>query len=177
MHGCFMALPSSIAPLRHWDTWLRLLPGVVLLGASAVAILGDRGVLHNRALGGEVARLQREVESLDRANAELRQAMAEAVADDSSIERLARNELLWVREGEVVFEFTREPAAIRVVRPIPGGEPSGEAGDHPVVPDPEPRLVAPVLPGTSPGPAHAAGPDHRTPGHPPAGVAAPPQPR
>lgn len=85
-----------------------LLPLSLLLGsivAVPLLVLGDQGLPRYRALRDELAEVQRVNERMRR---EVRHLAIEARAlrsDERAIERVARDELGMVREGEIVFQF------------------------------------------------------------------------
>lgn len=93
------------------SAWTWLLPFALLMLAIVTVplrILAEDGLPRYRALRAERAdleaqndRLRREVRALQRSVESLRR-------DPSAIERLARDELGMVREGELIFQFPQQ---------------------------------------------------------------------
>jgi cell division protein FtsB len=81
----------------------------VLLALTLVSVplllLGKRGVPRYLGLRKELARVESENERLTREVRELRLETELLRTDPRAIERLARDELGMVRDGEVVFQF------------------------------------------------------------------------
>jgi cell division protein FtsB len=74
--------------------------------ALVVAILfGSRGVLHLRALVGEETAIKQRIAGLLEENQRLRTQVRQLRDDDRYLERLAREQLGFVRPGEVVYRF------------------------------------------------------------------------
>jgi cell division protein FtsB len=88
--------------------WMGVV-SVVLLGATLVfvplRIFNELGVPRYRALSRELVRVEEENERLAREVKDLKQETELLRNDPRAIERLARDELGMVREGEVVFQF------------------------------------------------------------------------
>lgn len=85
-----------------------LLPLSLLIGsivAVPLLVTGERGLPRYRALRDELAEVSRTNERL---REEVRHLSVEARAlrdDERAIERIARDELGMLREGEIVFQF------------------------------------------------------------------------
>lgn len=75
---------------------------------AGVAVFGDGGLRSNRARADEVRLLTAEADRVESANAMLRERISELQRDPEAVERLARGELSWVRDGEIVFKFKGE---------------------------------------------------------------------
>lgn len=75
---------------------------------AGIAVFGDGGLRSNRARAGEVRLLTAEAERIESANAALRERISELQRDPEAVERLARGDLSWVRDGEIVFKFKGE---------------------------------------------------------------------
>jgi cell division protein FtsB len=103
-----MRLPEYRHMSRFWRAVAWLLPfGLLVLSITAVPllILDERGLPRYRALRAEKqeierinGRLRREVRSFSGDVDRLR-------SDPSTLERIARDELGMVREGEILFQF------------------------------------------------------------------------
>lgn len=57
----------------------------------------------------ELERTQEEITSLEEANAALREAIHRLESDPFALERLARERLGYVKEGETVYQFVESP--------------------------------------------------------------------
>ncbi len=92
---------------RH--AWLLPFALLVLaIVAVPLRILDDRGLPRYRVLKAELGEVQ---EANERLEAEVRALEREVEAlrsDPEAIERVARDELGMIREGELVFQFPRE---------------------------------------------------------------------
>ena len=78
---------------------------VLLLVMLALAIGGEDGFLTMWRMEREVERLAAEVRIIERENRDLQREVWRLQHDMAYIERLARQELGFVRRGEIVFEF------------------------------------------------------------------------
>lgn len=83
------------------------LPAVLLLYVvlALSALVGERGLLHLRDLRQEQRVLEAEVVTLVRENGELRSRIARLQTDDAFFEKVVREELGFVKEGEFVYRF------------------------------------------------------------------------
>ena len=87
---------------------LRLLAAAALaagIGYLPLRVIGGGGIQRARLLTADLARLRQKVEAQRQENARLREEAAGLREDPRAIERVARDELGWVREGEIVFQF------------------------------------------------------------------------
>ena len=92
--------------LRH--LWLPAT--LVLYGLLALSTLvGQRGLLHLWELRQEQCALEADVIALLRENEDLRDRITRLQTDDEFLEKVAREELNFVRKGELVYRF-RDPA-------------------------------------------------------------------
>ncbi|HEV7502154.1 MAG TPA: septum formation initiator family protein [Vicinamibacteria bacterium] len=99
---------------RSGDVGLRrkaaTLASIIALVALIVgALFGDRGLLHLIDQRHRAEALAREVEELEAENAHLATEITSLRSDPRAIERLAREELGFVRPGETLF-LVRDPA-------------------------------------------------------------------
>ncbi len=99
---------GSLPSVRIATTLAWLLPLTLLVGSIVsvpLMVLDEQGLPRYRALRAELAELRRETDQLrDDVRAQGREVEA-LRADPEAIERIARDELGMVREGEIVFQF------------------------------------------------------------------------
>jgi cell division protein FtsB len=83
------------------------LPAVLVLYAvlALSTLVGERGLLHLRDLHQEQRTLEAEAVTLVRENEELRSRIARLQTDDVFFEKVVREELGFVKEGEFVYRF------------------------------------------------------------------------
>ena len=97
--------------------------GLLLLGLAVQAVFGPTGHLKMSRLEEEIQSLTREKEALEAAN---RQVMGEIEAlktDPAAIEKIAREELGLVREGEI--KIVTKPDSLHSPGAAAGGNDSG----------------------------------------------------
>ena len=78
---------------------------VMAIVAVPVRILDEQGLPRYRALRQELSEVQAANERLRREVADLTREVAGLRGEPDTIERIARDELGMVREGEIVFQF------------------------------------------------------------------------
>jgi cell division protein FtsB len=84
----------------------RLLAGgLVLVVAGSLAVYGGSGVLRVRAMQQEIEQLERELATLRAQTEKLAATIDKLRHDPAYIEKLAREDLGYVREGETVLKF------------------------------------------------------------------------
>jgi cell division protein FtsB len=81
---------------------------IALVALIVGALFGDRGLLHLIDQRHRAEALAREVEALEAENAHLATEIRALRSDPRAIERLAREELGFVRAGETMF-LVRDP--------------------------------------------------------------------
>ena len=81
------------------------LSSIFLLTMMVLAVQGEHGMLSMWRQQRDVAALVREIEAMEQENARLRQEIQRLQHDTPYIEKIAREELGFVRPGELVFEF------------------------------------------------------------------------
>jgi cell division protein FtsB len=88
----------------------RLLGGLALLAvAVGLAVYGGHQLLRVREMQREIAAMERDIVLL-RARTERLTSTVERLRNDPAfLEKLAREDLGWVREGETVLKFPRQP--------------------------------------------------------------------
>ena len=87
-----------------------LLPFALLVCVVVVVplrMLDDQGLPRYRALRMELNRVQKANHRMQREVRELQQTVQRLKSDPLAIERIARDELGMVREGEILFQFPR----------------------------------------------------------------------
>ncbi len=86
------------------------LPGTLALYAllAASTLVGQHSFLHLQELRQEQRALEAAAFTLARENAELRDRIARLKTDDEFLEKVVREELGFVRQGEFVYRF-RDP--------------------------------------------------------------------
>lgn len=96
----------------------RLLGGAALLVvAGALTLYGAAAVVRVSQLKGEMERMERDLVALRARAEELTRTVDRLRADPAYIEKLAREELGYVRAGETVLKFPRGGAAAPAVVP------------------------------------------------------------
>ena len=78
--------------------------GLVLLAAS-LAVYGGHQALRVRQMRGEIAALERDIVTLRTRTDELSRTVQRLRNDPAYVEKLAREELGYVRPGETVLKF------------------------------------------------------------------------
>jgi len=89
----------------------RLLGGAgLLLLAAGLAVYGGHQLLRVRAMRGEIAAMERDIVTLRARTDELTRAVERLRNDPAYVEKIAREELGYVRPDETILKF---PAAGR----------------------------------------------------------------
>ena len=100
--------PDAERHRRLRDRFLLLLLVLVFVSGTAAALFGERGYFDLRRTHLEEQDLQRQVnEQLDRVR-ELKSEVRDLNDDPTAIERIAREDLGYIREGEIHFLLPRE---------------------------------------------------------------------
>jgi cell division protein FtsB len=90
----------------------RIVARVALLGAvvslALFSYFDPRGLSKHRRLQSEIRRAEAENRDLRQENAHLRRAVRALSGDPAALERAAREELGYVKPGEIVFNFGEE---------------------------------------------------------------------
>ncbi|MEW6296524.1 MAG: septum formation initiator family protein [Thermodesulfobacteriota bacterium] len=84
--------------------WLPLIFAFYFLLAAST-LVGERGLLHLRRLRQELQSLEATALTLLRENEALRERIARLREDDEFLEKIVREELGYVREGEFAYRF------------------------------------------------------------------------
>lgn len=77
---------------------------VALVGLS-FAVFGDKGALRLHQVRQHKAQLVKEIQQLHATNLQLRNEVAALQNDDRYLEQVARGQLSFVRDGELVYQF------------------------------------------------------------------------
>jgi cell division protein FtsB len=90
-----------------WLTVLLVCAGGFLLMLLALSIASDRGFLAMWQVQGEVAQLAHEVRQIEATNDDMLRQIERLRHDERYIEKIAREELGFVRPNELVFEYVQ----------------------------------------------------------------------
>jgi len=83
---------------------------LVLVAAGGLAVYGGSGILRVRAMQEEIRQLERELGTLRAQTEKLTATIDKLRHDPAYIEKLAREDLGYVREGDTVLKFpTNKP--------------------------------------------------------------------
>ena len=82
---------------------------LALVVGGGLAIYGGSGVMRVRAMHEEIRQLERELSTLRSQTAKLTATIDKLRHDPAYIEKLAREDLGYVREGETVLKFPAKP--------------------------------------------------------------------
>jgi len=93
---------SSPKPPRHWLSYGLL---GLLLVMLFFLVFGEWGLIHYWHLTGEKGRLEERTRALQKENENLREKIHRLAHDDRYLEKVVREELGLVREGEIVYRF------------------------------------------------------------------------
>jgi len=96
-----------MSPARQWKTWLLLVAGLAAFGA--VITFDPEGLTRHGRLRVEVARLAAENAAVAAENARLAAEAHALRTDPAALERAAREELRFVRPGEVIYRLDAQP--------------------------------------------------------------------
>jgi cell division protein FtsB len=104
--------PESERHQRIRDRLLLMLMVLVFVGGSAAALFGERGFFDLRRSRVEQQELQRQVdEQLGRVLA-LKEEVGRLKEDPTAIERIAREDLGYIRHGEIHFLLPRDSSGL-----------------------------------------------------------------
>ena len=82
-----------------------LVAALALVVGSGLAIYGGAGVIRVRAMHGEIRRLESEITTLRAQTDQLAATVHKLRHDPAYIEKLAREDFGYVREGDTVLKF------------------------------------------------------------------------
>jgi len=88
--------------------WLPVLLVLYVFLALSTTV-GEHGLLHLRKLHQEQRSLETEAVTLLRENEEMRERIARLQKDDEFFEKVVREELKFVKKGELVYLFRSPP--------------------------------------------------------------------
>jgi cell division protein FtsB len=86
-------------------TWYLTLSPLLVLTSVLLIIWSPNGLLHLRQLHSEYKELTTRNQTLEKENHQLYQEISLLQNDLTAIERLARQELGLVKDGELIFQF------------------------------------------------------------------------
>lgn len=101
--------------------WMIALVLVLL----ALALFGDKGVVHTLQMSRYKAELEARLADLKSENARLREEIDALRNDHRRIERLARQELGMVKEDELIYQFPADQSESKVQAEAPTKADSG----------------------------------------------------
>ena len=104
--------------LRH--LWLPALLALYVLLTLSMTV-GEHGLLHLRKLHQEQRSLETEAVTLLRENEEVRDRIARLQKDDEFFEKVVREELKFVKKGELVYLFRSSPESAEQEEVTRGG--------------------------------------------------------
>ncbi len=109
--------------------------GLLLLGLAVQAVFGPTGYLEMNRLEEEIQSLIRQKEALESGNRQVMGEIESLKTDPATIEKIAREELGLVREGEIKI----------VTKPNPQDSPGAAASRHdsPALPSDRPSQQTP----------------------------------
>jgi cell division protein FtsB len=109
---CYIVSVSSLAmPLsKHSHRQVIYLFCALLVTLSLFTLFGERGVLHLWRLRGEKKKLEERNFLLVKENEALRERIHRLRHDDLYLEKIAREDLGLVRQGEIIYRFASPDA-------------------------------------------------------------------
>ena len=115
-HDTFCVLPMNRRLPTTKNPWYLILWPLLVLTSVLLIIWSPNGLLHLRQLSVEHQELTTRNLILEKENHQLYQEISQLRSDPIAIERLARQELGMVKEGELIFQFvppadTNDPPA------------------------------------------------------------------
>ena len=81
----------------------------LVLVAGALAVYGGQQVLRVREMQREITAMEHDIRTLRARTETLTRTVERLRNDPAFIEQLAREDLGWVREGETVLKFPKQP--------------------------------------------------------------------
>lgn len=85
--------------------WLPLAPWLLIVVLLLLGIFGDQGILQLRTLHQEQQRMEAALHEQERLHQELRRQVRQLQSNTRHLERMAREEMGYVRPGELVYQF------------------------------------------------------------------------
>ena len=111
---------EETALLRRRAVFLGV--AVLALTATGTALFGDRGYLEVRRYQAQKSALIQEIQLLEEDVRNLRREIIDLRKNAQAMERLAREELMLARPGEILFLYPREELATRTTSPDEGDD-------------------------------------------------------
>jgi cell division protein FtsB len=101
--------PAWSCLVREWRRLGMALAILVIGGAVLHAMLGPNGIVVYRQKRAEMQALQKDVDRLQKENAQYADRIKQLKSDPAAIEKEAREQLHYTRKGEVVFVAPAPP--------------------------------------------------------------------
>ncbi|MBV8775336.1 MAG: septum formation initiator family protein [Deltaproteobacteria bacterium] len=107
-----MSCRFTITAMRHLSDglrpkWLTLILGILLVALAFDAMLGPSSPRDLLVLRRHGSRLESERDRLRLDNAAVREQIAQLKSDDTYLQQLIRQDLGYVRPGELVYRFPK----------------------------------------------------------------------
>ncbi len=88
---------------------VKVAVGLVALVMLGYTVFGEHGLIRMVRYKRQTQKLVKQSQNLKAENEQLRQEIERLKSDDAYVERLAREELGMVKNGEFVYQFTGNP--------------------------------------------------------------------
>lgn len=88
---------------RRWSSLLLWISAAFFVGMAVLATVSDNGFLEWLSLRARYAQLEQFIQHTEEQNARLAEEIHALKTNYASIERYAREELGWVKDGETVY--------------------------------------------------------------------------
>jgi cell division protein FtsB len=119
--------PEAERHQRIRDRLLLFLMILVFVGGSAAALFGERGFFDLRRSRMEQQELQRQVDEQLRRVLDLKEEVKRLHDDPTAIERIAREDLGYIRAGEIHFLLPRDSSGLPGIDDPAAAEAGGPA--------------------------------------------------
>jgi cell division protein FtsL len=102
---------STEEPLKQfWQRYGRGVLGIAVVVLIVHDIFGTHGFLVMRRTQSEIQKVQSDLDRLNKENVELEQQVKDLKTDPRLIEKIAREDLVLARPGEIIVKIPRPPA-------------------------------------------------------------------
>jgi len=95
-----------MAGLRFFRTQVYYALAVVFILLPLYSVFGERGLLHLQRLRNEKKALDEKILYLQEENQKMRDRTYRIQHDERYLEKIVREELGWVKPGEIVYRFS-----------------------------------------------------------------------
>jgi len=102
--------PAWSGRAREWRLFGAVVAIVLIAGVLLHAMFGANGLVVYRQKRTEMQTLRKEVDRLQKENAQYAERIKQLKSDPAAIEKEAREQLHYTRKGEVVFVAPEPPA-------------------------------------------------------------------